>query len=84
MSIDIFSDPSSPEAALQGELLEGSLSSPFDISLQEFVSEFGDELLESLNRANPPVYGCQARSHREHILACLRIETLPFDNAAKP
>ncbi|KPZ12841.1 hypothetical protein ALO40_05244, partial [Pseudomonas syringae pv. viburni] len=26
------------------------------IGLTEFIEEFGDELLESLNRSNPPVY----------------------------
>lgn len=30
--------------------------SPLAVSLTDFVSEFGDELLESLNRSNPPVY----------------------------
>ncbi|RML56161.1 hypothetical protein ALQ93_05038, partial [Pseudomonas syringae pv. pisi] len=27
-----------------------------NIGLTEFIEEFGDELLESLNRSNPPVY----------------------------
>lgn len=77
MSLDTFSDTATPEAALQGELLDGNLSSPLDISLQDFVSEFGDELLESLNRANPPVYGGQTRSHRQHILAGLKRQLFP-------
>ncbi|RMT13503.1 DEAD/DEAH box helicase, partial [Pseudomonas amygdali pv. lachrymans] len=27
-----------------------------NIGLTEFIEEFGDQLLESLNRSNPPVY----------------------------
>jgi hypothetical protein len=46
MSLDTL-----PEVALDGDLLESS-SSPLSISLSDFVSEFGDELLDSLNRAN--------------------------------
>jgi hypothetical protein len=30
--------------------------SPLSIGLTEFIDEFGDELLDSLNRSNPPVY----------------------------
>jgi hypothetical protein len=42
------------------------------MSLQDFVAEFGDELLDSLNRANPPVYTGQARPHRQLVLASLK------------
>ena len=42
------------------------------LSLQDFVAEFGDELLDSLNRANPPVYTGQARPHRQLVLASLK------------
>lgn len=35
------------------------------------MSEFGDELLDSLNRANPPVYTGQARAHRQVVLTRL-------------
>src|SRR5690606_30742608 len=52
MSLDL---ETGPETAVQGELLEAA-ASPLTLSLQDFVSEFGDELLDSLNRANPPVY----------------------------
>ena len=57
-----------PETALQDDLLEAA-ASPLILSLQDFVSEFGDELLDSLNRANPPVYAGQARAHRQIVLA---------------
>ncbi|HHW63242.1 MAG TPA: hypothetical protein GX403_04675, partial [Rhodocyclaceae bacterium] len=52
MSLDL---ETIPETAVQGDLLEAA-ASPLTLSLQDFVSEFGDELLDSLNRANPPVY----------------------------
>jgi hypothetical protein len=56
---------------VQGDLLEAA-ASPLTLSLQDFVSEFGDELLDSLNRANPPVYTGQVRVHRQLILAALK------------
>ena len=53
MSVDL--DTTANDAApVQGELLEAE-SNPLTLSLQVFVGEFGDELLDSLNRANPPV-----------------------------
>ena len=65
MSLDL---ETIPESAAQGDLLEQE-SSPLTISLNDFVSEFGDELLDSLNRANPPVYTGQARPHRQLVLS---------------
>jgi hypothetical protein len=41
------------------------------------VSEFGDELLDSLNRANPPVYTGQPRAHRQLVLASLKRKLFP-------
>ena len=67
MSLDL---ETVPETAVQGDLLEAA-ASPLTLSLQDFVSEFGDELLDSLNRANPPVYTGQVRVHRHLILATL-------------
>ena len=64
------------EAAVQGDLLEAA-ASPLTLSLQDFVSEFGDELLDSLNRANPPVYTGQVRVHRQLILAALKRKLFP-------
>jgi len=73
MSLDL---ETIPDAAAQGDLLEAA-NSPLTISLQDFVSEFGDELLDSLNRANPPVYAGQARAHRQGILAGLKRKLFP-------
>ncbi len=48
MSLDL--ETNAAEAApVQGELLDAE-SSPLTLSLQDFVGEFGDELLEALNR----------------------------------
>jgi hypothetical protein len=71
MSLDTVSEDSQ-----QSELLDPA-SSPLTISLPDFVSEFGDELLDSLNRANPPVYTGQARAHRQLILAGLKRRLFP-------
>ena len=54
-----------------------SPSSSLTLSLQDFVTEFGDELLESLNRANPPVYDGRARAHRQIVLASLKRQLFP-------
>jgi hypothetical protein len=48
-----------PDLPMQDDLLDTG-SSPLTLNLADFVSEFGDELLDSLNRANPPVYTGQA------------------------
>jgi len=47
-------------------------SSSLSMSLSDFVSEFGDELLDSLNCSNPPVYTGQQRAHRERVLTGLK------------
>lgn len=56
---------------VQGELLDAE-SSPLTLSLQDFVGEFGDELLDALNSANPPVYTGQPQAHRQLIVASLK------------
>lgn len=71
MSIDTLSD--APE---QGDLLDAT-TSPLTLSLQDFVTEFGDELLEALNGANPPVYAGQPRAHRQLVLAGLKRKLFP-------
>ena len=65
-------DTSSP----MDDLLEQE-PSELSMSLQDFVSEFGDELLESLNRANPPVYSGTPRPHRQLVLAGLKRQLFP-------
>ncbi|WP_374072932.1 helicase-related protein [Alloalcanivorax xenomutans] len=76
MTLETCSETICSETSLQGDLLDHP-SSPLDISLQDFVSEFGDELLDSLNRANPPVYTGQAKAHRQILLASLKRQLFP-------
>ena len=57
--------------------LFGPESSELTLSLQDFVSEFGDELLDSLNRANPPVYSGVPRPDRQLVLAGLKRRLFP-------
>ena len=71
MSLDTDVVPAADGTPVQGDLLEAA-ASPLALSLQDFVAEFGDELLDSLNRANPPVYTGQARPHRQLVLASLK------------
>lgn len=71
MSLDTL--PDTPE---QGDLLEAA-AAPLTLSLQDFVTEFGDELLDALNRANPPVYAGQPRAHRQLVLAGLKRRLFP-------
>lgn len=65
-----------PESPLQSNLLETS-PSPLTISLQDFVAEFGDELLDTLNRTNPPVYTGEIRPHRQVVLNSLKRHLFP-------
>ncbi|AVS92453.1 DEAD/DEAH box helicase [Paracidovorax avenae] len=74
MSLDL--EPAADAEPVQGELLDAD-ASPLSLSLTEFVAEFGDELLESLNRANPPVYAGQPRAHRERVIASLKRRLFP-------
>lgn len=73
MSLDL---ETIPDAALAGGLLEAA-ASPLTLTLQDFVSEFGEELLDSLNRANPPVYAGEQRAHRQILLAGLKRKLFP-------
>ena len=63
-------------APVQGELLDAE-SSPLTLSLQDFVGEFGDELLDALNSANPPVYNGQPQAHRQLVVASLKRKLFP-------
>ena len=76
MSLDLDTVPSAESTALQGELLDAE-SSSLTMSLQDFVAECGDDLLEALNRANPPVYTGQPRAHRQLVLASLKRQLFP-------
>ena len=70
MSTDLETTAADAEP-VQGELLDAE-SSPLTLSLQDFVGEFGDELLDALNSANPPVYTGQPQAHRQLIVASLK------------
>ncbi|TES63244.1 DEAD/DEAH box helicase [Pseudomonas syringae pv. tomato] len=48
-----------------------------NIGLTEFIEEFGDELLESLNRSNPPVYAGIDNPARQWVLEGLKREPFP-------
>lgn len=74
MSLDTETDS---EAAVAGDLLDSSSVSPLTIGLSDFVSEFGEELLDTLNRANPPVYAGNPRAHRVDVLAKLKRKLFP-------
>jgi len=69
-------DPDTTAADADGTPAQGELPdaapSPLDLSLQDFVGEFGDELLDSLNRANPPVYTGPPQAHRQIVVASLK------------
>ncbi|WP_262121590.1 hypothetical protein [Serratia ficaria] len=73
MSLDL---ETIPDSAVQGDLSEAE-SSRLTISLHDFVPEIGDELQESLNRANPPVYtgdlvfSDRQTQRKEHAMACM-------------
>ena len=50
---------------------------PRSIPLSDFVAEFGDELLDKLNTANPPVYTGVPRAHRQAALEGLKRKLFP-------
>ncbi|EGH47930.1 DEAD/DEAH box helicase, partial [Pseudomonas syringae pv. pisi str. 1704B] len=47
------------------------------IGLTEFIEEFGDELLESLNRSNPPVYAGIDNPARQRVMDGLKRQPFP-------
>lgn len=50
---------------------------PLTIGLTEFIDEFGDELLNSLNRSNPPVYAGNANEARHQVMNALKRQPFP-------
>lgn len=70
-------DEIDPALAETGDLLSPPETSGLDLTLQDFVTEFGDDLLSSLNRANPPVYNGQPHADRQVILAGLKRKLFP-------
>jgi superfamily II DNA or RNA helicase len=73
MNDEIFSNDREGEAAREHD--------PHSIALADFVAEFGDELLSTLNTANPPVYSGQLRAHRQVVLASLKRLLFPAQAA---
>ncbi len=51
--------------------------SPLTIGLTDFINEFGDELLDSLNRSNPPVYTGNAHPRRQAVMDSLKRTPFP-------
>ncbi|MDU4255681.1 MULTISPECIES: DEAD/DEAH box helicase [Pseudomonas] len=49
-----------------------SAASPLNINLTDFIDEFGDELLASLNRSNPPVYAGANNMQRQLVMDNLK------------
>lgn len=49
-----------------------SAAAPLNINLTNFIDEFGDELLESLNRSNPPVYAGAINEQHERVMNDLK------------
>lgn len=47
------------------------------VGLTDFIDEFGDELLDSLNRSNPPVYAGNANSARQRVMDGLKRTPFP-------
>lgn len=72
LSVLVDMPQGSSEPDLAQTLLEEKPADPLSIKLSDFVAEFGDELLASLNRANPPVYAGQARPERQAVLDGLK------------
>ncbi|MFC6299118.1 SNF2-related protein [Pseudomonas spelaei] len=62
------------------DLSNTSLSS-LNIGLTEFIDEFGDELLDSLNQSNPPVYTGHIDKTRQRVMDGLKRQ--PFSAQAE-
>lgn len=60
---------------LQTELFE--VADPRQIRLQDFVEEFGEDLLDAANATNPPVYDGKPQPHRVGVLAGLKRKLFP-------
>lgn len=52
-------------------------ATPLTIGLTDFIDEFGDELLDSLNRSNPPVYAGDANGARQLVMDGLKRTPFP-------
>ncbi|GAE53783.1 hypothetical protein XPR_0418 [Xanthomonas arboricola pv. pruni MAFF 301420] len=82
MTTQLNAAPTAEKALINGippDLLDQNdpASSELSLSLQDFVTEFGDELLNSLNQANPPVYSGSPRTNRQLVLLGLKRKLFP-------
>ena len=62
------------------DLSQGFTQAPpstLSIGLTQFINEFGDELLDSLNRSNPPVYAGHLNPARQRIMDGLKRQPFP-------
>lgn len=57
--------------------LPAGAAASLNINLTDFVDEFGEELLDSLNRSNPPVYIGQIHPLRHAVMANLKRTPFP-------
>lgn len=60
--------------AVQLEIVEASANV---ISLTQFITDFGDDLLDAVSRQNPPVYDGLPNSHRDKVMAGLSRKPFP-------
>lgn len=68
----IFGADNGDQFNVADAILAEEPNDPTFIKLSDFVAEFGDELLESLNKANPPVYSGFHRPARQAVLDNLK------------
>ncbi|MDR2788831.1 MAG: DEAD/DEAH box helicase family protein, partial [Candidatus Accumulibacter sp.] len=74
---EVITDDSNVIPGETETILGDVIKDPNSIALSDFVTEFGDELLDALNTANPPVYTGQARAHRQAVLDGLKRKLFP-------
>lgn len=62
--------PSEPieQLDLADTVLDEEVNDPNSIKLTDFIDEFGADILDSLNKANPPVYTGNVRPERQAVL----------------
>lgn len=71
-AMQIFDADNCDQYNVADSILAEEPDDPTFIKLSDFVAEFGDELLESLNKANPPVYTGFQRPERKAVLDNLK------------
>ncbi|MBU4633465.1 SNF2-related protein [Pseudomonas chlororaphis] len=59
------------------QALTPASTAPLTIGLTDFIEEFGDELLDSLNQSNPPVYTGNSNPARQRVMDNLNRKPFP-------